>query len=452
MRQLLRLRPDINSQTENGITPMHWACGLGDEDAHHEIVQLLLSRNGNPNVKSNEGVTPVHVAASWGFVGILKILVENGGDPWFEDTEGYNAWDVALQKNQWNILKYLASYMEEENSEPSEESVQCVFLKLREVDLGSSLSSSVLSYNNLGFLGSESITNDSVLEDFDSITDSTSSNALNMAACHFPDLTNTSTNSVIIVEEHVYSDTEKGVELLEWHYPPLVNQNSVTDATLNEALCTSSDDTYSVNWIGESMDSQLLFDQLKSLGSCPGPITPTTKQVYLRQFFRLRREQATHLPSPKRSGVSKELQTMLLKYPGLDSEMKIASHLDRLLVTHFTCPDPHKPWREGIFAICSYRLRFLNSLSFICLPRLGLAKKSFNYLLLDPRVTHNLPLNESPNQQKLFQRFVSSIFYIGKGKQTRPHEHLYEAIKLRSRPEALLKVKLLFKIYTKFLT
>lgn len=69
-----------------------------------------------------------------------------------------------------------------------------------------------------------------------------------------------------------------------------------------------------------------------------------------------------------------------------------------------------------------------------------MAKKSFNYLLLDPRVTDNLPLNESQNQQKLFKRFVSSIFYIGKGKQTRPHEHLYEAIKLRSRPQSLLKV------------
>ncbi|KAI9562338.1 hypothetical protein GHT06_013303 [Daphnia sinensis] len=416
VRRLLKFGVNINAQTGNGITPMHWACGLGDEAAHREIVQLLLSSNGNPNVKSVEGITPVHIAASWGFIGVLKILIANGGDPWIEDTEGYNAWDVALQKNQWNILKYLASYMEEDNGEPLEDSVQCVFVKLREVDLGSSLSSSSISYNNLGFLGSESITSTTALEGLDSIIDSTSSNTLNIAVCDSLDVTNASANSVIVVEEHIYSDTEKGVELVEWHYPPLVNQNSVTDATLNEALCTSSDDKNSVNWIGDSIDSQLLFDQLKSLGSCPGPITPTTKQVYLRQFFRLRREKAAHVPSPKRLGVSKELQTMLLQYPGLDSDTKIATNLDRLLVTHFTCPDPLKPWREG------------------------LAKKSFNYLLLDPRVTDNLPLNESQNQQKLFKRFVSSIFYIGKGKQTRPHEHLYEAIKLRSRPQSFLKV------------
>ncbi|EFX76998.1 hypothetical protein DAPPUDRAFT_54711, partial [Daphnia pulex] len=328
VQRLLRMGVDVNALTDSGITPMHWACGLGDEAVHMEIVQLLLSNFGNPNIKSTEGVTPVHVAASWGFLGILKILTVNGGDPWLEDPEGCNAWDLALQKNQCNA----------------------------------------------------------------------------------------STSSIVIVEEHIYSDTEKGIELVEWHYPPLVNQDSVTDATLNEALCTSSDERNSVNWIGESMDSQLLFDQLKSLGGCPGPITPTTKQVYLRQFFRLRREQATHaVPSPKRLGLSKELQTILLNYPGQENDIKIATHLDRLLVTHFTCPDPLKPWREG------------------------LAKKSFNYLLLDPRVTHNLPLNETQDQQKLFKRFVSSIFYIGKGKQTRPHEHLYEAIKLRSRPHNKVK-------------
>ena len=45
------------------------------------------------------------------------------------------------------------------------------------------------------------------------------------------------------------------------------------------------------------------------------------------------------------------------------------------------------------------------------------------------------------DQSKLFQKFVSSIFYIGKGKQTRSYEHLYEAIKIRARPQmALLKI------------
>jgi hypothetical protein len=356
---------DVNALTDSGITPMHWACGLGDEAVHMEIVQLLLSNFGNPNIKSTEGVTPVHVAASWGFLGILKILIVNGGDPWLEDPEGCNAWDLALQKNQWCILKYLASYMEDDHVDPAEDSVQCIFVKHREVELGTSLCNSTLSCNDLGFLGSDSVLSTTAL-DSDSVVVSSSNNALNVALCNTLDVTsNASTSSIVIVEEHIYSDTEKGIELVEWHYPPLVNQDSVTDATLNEALCTSSDERNSVNWIGESMDSQLLFDQLKSLGGCPGPITPTTKQVYLRQFFRLRREQAAHVPSPKRLGLSKELQTILLNYPGLENDTKIATHLDRLLVTHFTCPDPLKPWREGnIPRLLTYFEKFNSEICF----------------------------------------------------------------------------------------
>ena len=276
----------------------------------------------------------------------------------------------------------------------AETSVQCIFVGHREVKDVSCMSASICS-NNVGFLESNSAL-------------SFSCSSLNNAICN-PDSSTTSTNSVV-VEEHVYTDAEKGVELVEWHYPPLVNQDSVTDATLNEALCSTEEkDSF--------MDSQILIDELKSLGSNPGPITATTKNIYLRQLYRLRKEQAVQAPSPQRLGLSKELQNLVQNYPGTENDIKIASQLDRLLVTHFSCPDPSKPWREG------------------------LSKKSFNYLLLDPRVTHNLPLNESQDQSLLFKRFISSIFYIGKGKQIRPHEHLYEAVKLRNRPQGFVKVR-----------
>jgi len=131
---MLELGADVNLKTEDGITSMHWACGLGDKPINKQIVELLLAHGGNPNIKSADGVTPVHVSASWGFSNILNALVSHGGDPWAEDQEGFNAWDLALQKNQWMILKYLASYMEQEPVEPvAETSVQCIFVGHREV-------------------------------------------------------------------------------------------------------------------------------------------------------------------------------------------------------------------------------------------------------------------------------------------------------------------------------
>ena len=55
-------------------------------------------------------------------------------------------------------------------------------------------------------------------------------------------------------------------------------------------------------------------------------------------------------------------------------------------------------------------------------------KTSFNYILLDPRVTKNLPrrAGELTFSEQL-RCFTAAIFYIGKGKKARPYEHLHDA-------------------------
>ncbi|XP_052223131.1 ankyrin repeat and LEM domain-containing protein 1-like isoform X2 [Dreissena polymorpha] len=65
----------------------------------------------------------------------------------------------------------------------------------------------------------------------------------------------------------------------------------------------------------------------------------------------------------------------------------------------------------------------------------GTLKSSFNYLLLDPRITKNLPNREcNMNKLDVFRTFISAIFYIGKGMRDRPYFHLYEAIKHKKSP------------------
>lgn len=56
---------------------------------------------------------------------------------------------------------------------------------------------------------------------------------------------------------------------------------------------------------------------------------------------------------------------------------------------------------------------------------------SFTYLLLDPRITNNLPAraDQMNNPIKVWQTFISSIFYIGKGTKSRPNDHMNEAFK-----------------------
>lgn len=51
--------------------------------------------------------------------------------------------------------------------------------------------------------------------------------------------------------------------------------------------------------------------------------------------------------------------------------------------------------------------------------REGNTKASFTYLLLDPRLTANLPTRASKQSlPETWNTFVSSIFYVGKGKIT----------------------------------
>ena len=65
--------------------------------------------------------------------------------------------------------------------------------------------------------------------------------------------------------------------------------------------------------------------------------------------------------------------------------------------------------------------------------REGNSKTSFVYLLLDPRVTQNLPVYHTQMEKPvIWETFLKSIFYVGKGKRSRPYQHLYDAIKIFS--------------------
>ena len=64
--------------------------------------------------------------------------------------------------------------------------------------------------------------------------------------------------------------------------------------------------------------------------------------------------------------------------------------------------------------------------------REGHVKSAFNYLLIDPRISQNLPLRakQGLSELQVFRIFIDSIFYIGKGSRARPYAHLYDTIKI----------------------
>lgn len=66
--------------------------------------------------------------------------------------------------------------------------------------------------------------------------------------------------------------------------------------------------------------------------------------------------------------------------------------------------------------------------------REGILKTAFNYIIIDPRQLPDDFLERSKRDLELchkiesFKQFIESIFYVGKGKRSRPYQHLREAI------------------------
>ena len=62
--------------------------------------------------------------------------------------------------------------------------------------------------------------------------------------------------------------------------------------------------------------------------------------------------------------------------------------------------------------------------------REGNIKSAFNYLLIDPRLTENLPVRakqERMSERDVLRTFIDAVFYVGKGSRARPYAPLYDA-------------------------
>ena len=70
----------------------------------------------NSNVKSNEGLTPIHVAALWGRFENLKILISSGANIKETDDEGNNALDFAQDAACIKLLLELESNLDSHTS------------------------------------------------------------------------------------------------------------------------------------------------------------------------------------------------------------------------------------------------------------------------------------------------------------------------------------------------
>ncbi|KAJ0174002.1 hypothetical protein K1T71_010148 [Dendrolimus kikuchii] len=542
-----------------GIGVLHLAVGVEPIDKSKECTELLLKHGGDPNLCNEDGVTPVHIAAIWGRVDNLKLLIGCGGDPSRRDIDGHSAFDYAAREQQWDVYDYLHNVIDQSddsigsecaytldldkvlvttdqmvaeyepmtddqtnNSRKSEmirewcDKNTFIINKLYPTILGETyliddesapwksgdftknitldltnnniahddtfktcLSNKVVEisgirrldvteqikcvcdskdarksvYNNFSLPGSPSNISHKNYNTKSSLkmckhlknvsaelrekltlnnqSDSNDSNEIDKASEVVQNKTNEwlsktdadvnntrrssassgvssnySGGSIVLAnvhEEYKYEDKEESVVLIEKRLrvsPAVLPVDEAADTPDQTILSIASSLPTSVQY-----DNKTLRAELIKLGFTPGPIQDSTKTLYLKKLHALKKTPV--LANVQGKSYNIELEKSLRK----DEWMKnLSAYIELENKAKSDFANPNKKWREGT------------------------AKTSFTYLLLDPRLTGNLPEKASTQSHHVsWATFIKSIFYVGKGKRSRPYSHLYQALTLWKR-------------------
>lgn len=526
-----------------GITAFHRIIGCDSLDFTLKAVCLVLQFGGDPNVKSDDGLTPLHIAAAWGRPEVLQILLSCGGDPEAVDFNNLTPIDYAMKGEFTDCVYLLKSYLPVLNLLEQEQE-DCCKINLNKVLINNGLalgeyhiiSEQYLDLNNqngVNALYKENF-NDIVLNWFNKCENTAkrkisvfstdneicepnlpvrkpqkkskgstciniedSSNLENISkedllykelqkdklsnesgviissteqekfasnsqvnyvknehketndlysflesdskncdksdgsdyktcpssileknifeitedlSCNEPSNQQIPTQSltdsgfIAVSEIYKYEDKEEGIILFEKRIvkTPSECSRSIRSGSFSSKM-SSLPDTF-------DYDTDTLRMELTSQGFVPGPITLTTKRLYLKKLYHLKKIPISDIvninSNIQQKKYSVELEKTRKSYDCF-KDLSFYKSLEDTVIQEFSKPNISRKWREG------------------------LNKSSFTYMLLDPRVTKNLPCrSESLEPKEVWDVFLSSVFYIGKGKKTRPYSHLYDAVAL----------------------
>ncbi|XP_022116806.2 ankyrin repeat and LEM domain-containing protein 1 [Pieris rapae] len=514
-----------------GIGVLHLAVGIEPLEKSKICTEMILKYGGDPNIINDDGLSPVHIAAIWGRVENLKLLIGCGGDPSRKDIDGISAFDYAAREQQWEVFDYLRNvvdvtddsfgsqcaytldldkilvttdqvvaeyepitddqlsrmsirksemvrdwcdkntitmnklyptilsetYLLDHESEPwlddltndlddttntyktcKSKDIQISGIQPLEQTVEKSQSTETKQrlsvYENFSLPGSPNITHinyhsKSSLKKKDLFRDTREldkamivvQNKTNeWLSCEEKRVCNTrrssassgvSSNfsgSIVLANVHEdfkYEDKEEDVVLIERRVRvspivlPIEEGQTSPDQTI---LSVASSLPPSMDY-----DTDTLRAELTKLGFKPGPILENTKTLYLKKLHALKKNPIISKRNEQGKTYSVELERSLRNHDWIQNlspyiELENKAKVDFL--------NPNKKWREGT------------------------AKTSFTYLLLDPRLTNNLPGRAGQLDPHMsWVTFVNSIFYVGKGKRSRPYSHLYQALTLWKR-------------------
>lgn len=80
----------------NNYTPLHIL--LSTDVNPMKLIEILVKSGAKLNIKSDSGMTPLHLAAFWGHEEAVKLLVEEGADTEIQNDKGRTALDISGRK------------------------------------------------------------------------------------------------------------------------------------------------------------------------------------------------------------------------------------------------------------------------------------------------------------------------------------------------------------------
>lgn len=102
--KLIGKKADVN---KTGWTALHYAASAG----HLDLISLLLENSAYIDAESPNRTTPLMMAARYGSVAAVKLLLDQDADPQLKNQQGLAALDFAQQGNRPDAAEIIASHL-----------------------------------------------------------------------------------------------------------------------------------------------------------------------------------------------------------------------------------------------------------------------------------------------------------------------------------------------------
>ena len=105
VKALIAREADVN---KTGWAPLHYAASAGSPQ-HAVIISLLLENHAYIDATSPNGTTPLMMAAHYGSIEAVQLLLEEGADPTLKNQLGLTAADFALRVSRTESAEKIAA-------------------------------------------------------------------------------------------------------------------------------------------------------------------------------------------------------------------------------------------------------------------------------------------------------------------------------------------------------